>query len=302
MRFLSVLFGLIAISVSLSFFLYSLKPVDAFGGNQIIQIRKGYGLQEISSELADHHLIRSKLSFTLYSMLSGASNSLKPGIYTISSAQSLPEIIKILHAGGGQNISVVIQEGMSDQEIDDLLTKNLILEKDELLNFDWKKISADYPFLDEASSLQGFLFPDTYQFSAGSNPETVIRTMLNNFRDKALPLFGFQSTKAINKSLIVASIVEKEVPFPKDRLLVAGIIYKRLKLDMPLQIDSAPETYKALGLPTEPISNPGLDAINSAVNPQKSNFLYYLSNPVNRHTIFSQTFEEHKANKIKYLQ
>ena len=102
--------------------------------------------------------------------------------------------------------------------------------------------------------------------------------------------------------LILASLIEKEVPFHADRLMVSGILRKRLAIGMALQVDSAPETYQSQGLPREPITNPGLDAIFAAANPRSSPYLYYLSDPKTKKTIFAENFEQHKENKWLYLK
>jgi UPF0755 protein len=107
---------------------------------------------------------------------------------------------------------------------------------------------------------------------------------------------------SVYEMLIVASIVEKEVPFTEDRPIVAGIIYRRLAIGMALQVDAAPETYDHPGLPKTPISNPGADAIAAAVHPVRSDYLYYLSDPKTSRTIFAKTFDEHVQNIFRYLR
>jgi len=104
----------------------------------------------------------------------------------------------------------------------------------------------------------------------------------------------------------IAGMIEKEVPDSDERKMVADVIYKRLKINMPLQIDATVlyaknngdiyDTYKSYGLPPGPISNPGLDAIDAALNPKAGPYLYYLSDPETGDTIFARDFEEHKKN------
>ena len=113
-------------------------------------------------------------------------------------------------------------------------------------------------------------------------------------------------------TLIIASMIEKEIPLSSERPLVAGVMYQRLRIDMPLQIDATTlyakevknaryDTYQFYGLPPTPISNPGLDAIWAAAHPQESEFLYYLSDPRTKKTIFGKTIDEHNENRAKYL-
>src|SRR3989344_5821542 len=115
-------------------------------------------------------------------------------------------------------------------------------------------------------SLEGFLFPDTYRFFPNSPANDVIRKFLANFQAK---------TKALSETY-------------------SGDFYKAL-------IVAAPDTYNNYGLPKKPIANPGLDALRAAIYPKSSDYLYYLSDPLTKRTIFSKTFEEHKENKLKYL-
>ena len=149
-------------------------------------------------------------------------------------------------------------------------------------------------------SLEGFFFPDTYRFFINSDPEDVIGRFMKNFYERAMPIL--KDASDAYKALIIASIIEKEIPFSEDRPIVAGILYRRLAIGMALQVDAAPITYEQPGLPKTPIANPGADAMTAAVHPQKSEYLYYLSDPKTRKTIFSKTFDEHVANKFKYLR
>jgi len=173
--------------------------------------------------------------------------------------------------------------------------------------------------------------PDTYDFFAGADINSVVEVFLDNFQKKAEAAGGgllFSGKQgSILKIIILASILEKEVPDDSERRLVAGILNKRLSAGMPLQTDavlvyencggrflgcekleradyktdSAYNVYTNRGLPPGPISNPTASAINSALNPEKSDYWYYLSNPRTKQTIFSATLDEHNENRAKYL-
>jgi len=172
--------------------------------------------------------------------------------------------------------------------------------------------------------LEGYLFPDTYRFFAQSSAEDVVEKMRAHFVEKTgyeLPLTDEQK-----EVLIMASLIEKEVPRSDDRFLVSGILWKRFSIDMPLQIDATVcyakyetsvgctplkrsdfsvdsrfNTYKYFGLPPAPISNPGLTAIEAALNPKKSEYWYYLSDPDTKRTVFAATLDEHNDNRAIYL-
>lgn len=220
---------------------------------------------------------------------------------------------------------LVIPEGYTVVQIDELLAKNGVLEAHALINFDIDRVRNDYWFLEGAKNLEGFLFPDTYEFFLNSAPEAVVRKFLDNFKKKAGPSLPGDGEKAM-EIIIMASIIEKEVPdFNDDRPLVSGLLWKRLRNDMPLQVDAAIcfiknpagcrdispvdlkidspyNTYLYRGLPPGPISNPGLSAISAALHPKGSPFWYYISHPQTKKTIFAETLDEHQQNIVKYLK
>ena len=126
--------------------------------------------------------------------------------------------------------------------------------------------------------------------------------MGNNFEKKILPIRPkiISSGKTEKEIIIMASVIEREAKGDADRGFISGILWRRLQIGIPLQVDAAPETYKTKGLPENPIGNPGLEAINSAIYPEKSNYLYYLHDK-DGNIHYARTFEEHKVNKLKYL-
>jgi len=178
----------------------------------------------------------------------------------------------------------------------------------------------------EEWDVEGFLFPDTYFVEKGILPEKIISKMLDNFDKKLKPELREEISrqeKTIFEIVTMASMIEKEVKTPEDKKLVSGILWKRLEngislqvdatisyitgkktVKIPLedfQIDSPYNTYKYKGLPLGPICNPGLDSIRAAIEPEYSDYWYYLSTPEGK-TIFSKTLEEHNLAKSKYLR
>lgn len=171
-------------------------------------------------------------------------------------------------------------------------------------------------FLKTASGEEGFLFPDTYEFFKESSPEAVVRKMKENFSKKV-------GAKISRDVIIMASLLEEEASSERDRKIISGILWKRIEAGLPLQVDatltyvtgrasrelteedlnlSSPyNTYKILGLPLGPISNPGLQAIEAALNPEPSPYWFYLSDK-NGDIHYAKNFEEHKLNKEKYLR
>ncbi|MDP3935346.1 MAG: endolytic transglycosylase MltG [Candidatus Giovannonibacteria bacterium] len=187
-------------------------------------------------------------------------------------------------------VAVTIPEGLNTGQIGEILERAGLFSQSE--------------FTKIAGSEEGYLFPDTYRFYKTSEPEQVVERMRENFDKKITSeiLGEISRQKKILKDIIImASLLEEEVKVTEDRKLAAGILWKRLKLGMGLQVDSAPDTYRYRGLPPGPISNPGMDAILAAIYPTPSPFLYYLSG-LDGKTHYAKTLDEHALNKYKYLK
>lgn len=288
-------------------------------------VRPGMGPREIARKLEDGRIIRSKTAFLIYSLLFGKAGEFQPGSYTVGPEQSARDIVAILTTGPLE-VEVSITPGMTMLEAEDILVAHRVLSEGDLTEFPVDTIRGRYPFLGSVATLEGFLFPDTYRFYPHSDPKKVVARFLDNFGVKTGALLRNSENSDTIHWLILASILEKEVTNEKEAQTVAGILEKRLVIGMPLQVDasiiyakckrfiSCPaltradfsfkspyNTYLHKGLPPTPISNPGINAISAARSPVRSNYLYYLSDPRTTRTIFSKTFDEHNANRIKYL-
>lgn len=307
--------------------IYLLGPVSSDERREGIMIERGTGMEEIAVLLKERGIIRSRAGFRLYALFSGSAHRLKPGLYEFFPASTTPEVVGMLVAGPPTNLSIRIPEGVTLRDVDNILAVSRIIAAGSFENLPLDALMAEYAFLRGASTLEGFLFPDTYRFAVGSSPESVVRKILDNFVAQALPLIA-KSDESAMRTLTVASLLEREVPGYEDRRLVAGVIERRLRNDMPLQIDatvlyfacerkfigcpmledsdyraSSPyNTYAVRGLPPSPIVSPGLEAIRAALAPRSSRFLYYLSDPATQRTIFAETLSEHERNRAKYLR
>ncbi len=187
------------------------------------------------------------------------------------------------------SVSVTIPEGFDLKQIADTISPKL------------KNFSATN-FLALTKNKEGYLFPDTYFFLLSATEKDVINTMSENFDKKITPLLTeiTESGKTEKDIIIMASIIEREAEGNTDRAVISGILWKRLAIGMPLQVDAVPESYKVKGLPKSPIANPGLEAIKAATHPLTSPYLYYLHDKSgNIH--YAKTFAEHTANIKKYL-
>jgi UPF0755 protein len=201
---------------------------------------------------------------------------------------------------------------MSNKQIVAVLEKNIT-------GFDSKF------FLEHARSQEGFLFPDTYLFPENVTAQGVETLMIANFNKRIEPWSGVieLSKHTMREIVIMASILEKEATTEEDKAIVSGILWKRISIGMPLQVDatfmyllgkasseltttdlamkSTYNTYTNRGLPGGSIGNPGIAAIRAAIQPTASQYLYYLSDN-NGVMHYAKTFQEHIANKSKYLK
>ncbi|OGF78794.1 hypothetical protein A2W54_04160 [Candidatus Giovannonibacteria bacterium RIFCSPHIGHO2_02_43_13] len=211
-----------------------------------------------------------------------------------------------------KEITVTVPEGVNIRQIGEIFEKNGMFSK---------KV-----FLGAAESDEGYLFPDTYRFYKDATPQDAVLKMKENFLKKITPdILGeiAAQKKTLDEIIIMASILEEEVKSTEDRKIVSEILWKRLKLGMGLNVDSALtyvlgkisaeltasdlkydsryNTYRYRGLPPTPISNPGMDAILAAMNPATTKYFYYLTGKDGK-TYYAETLEKHALNKRKYLR
>ena len=336
--YLSLSFLILFLIIIIAYFSLTLRPVSQGSVIRQIEIKSGDGFRQIAVNLEGAEIVRSSMAFQLVAFFSGSAHKLKPGPYLLDASLSTPNILRKIIIGPDLERGLVIPEGLTFLDIDKKLSDAGITQPKALANFNFESVKNNYEFLRDIKSpikIEGYLFPDTYKFYINSKPEDVVEKILDNFNKKAWPSLKGQShvvgSIAIgsNQFLNIASLIEKEVYFSAERPIVAGIIYKRLKMGMALQIDatiiyakcgglvlycedsnfyrkdtgfdSLYNTYLHNGLPPTPISNPGLDSINAALNPVNTDYLYYLSDPKTKKLIFSKTFEEHNKNRELYL-
>lgn len=324
-----IIFFVFVVLLGIYLFLSYIKAPQVIGGEKdhpiFLEIKKSQGFNEIISNLKEKSLIQSELAFKIYSLLSGQAGKLKPGKYFFNNKVSAQEILKSLVAGPG-DILMVIRPGMTLREIDDELSSAGIIKEGSLIALDITKLKNYYDWLGEAISLEGFLLPDTYYFSPDFSEELVVRKFLDNFEVKVLPFL--KDNGNIISTLTLASILEKELPNYEDQRIVAGILLKRMEINMPLQVDAAViyakcigrftdcprilikdyrdtdspyNTYLYKGFPPTPISNPSLSTVKAALSPVKTDYLFYLSDPETKKTIFSKTLDEHNNNRAIYI-
>jgi len=299
-------------------------PLD-FDSEGFFSIEKGEHLREISLNLEEQGIIRSSYLFRLLTLISGKQSKIMAGNYAFTSPISINRVLNDITTGNGNRQKTVIFEGWNLRDIaSSFQTEDLF----EITGYPGQITSSfdfEFDFLKEKPkniSLEGFLFPDSYEFSKEDSLKEIVFKMLENFslKTKKFRKEAEKQDKSFFDVLVMASLLEREVKPIEDKKIVAGILWKRLKNGWPLQvdacltyltgnpacngdkeIDSKYNTYKYRGLPLGPICNPGLESIEAALYYEDSPYWFYLSAKTGE-TIFSKTLEEHNLNRYKYLR
>lgn len=315
--------------VGLAGAVYIVNVVNTIGSQVLIekdtlfQVKEEENWKDIVNNLKKQNII-SKTD-GIYFYINFRKLTPKPATYNITTNMNTDQVIKMISRGllTKPEVTITIPEGSDIYTIGDILASGLKFSRSDFIKATEEFDTTQYDFI-ENKSLQGYLYPDTYRFFDDSTAEEVIIKMLSNFQKKALP--SLQSTDNLSQyeTLILASIVEKEVAKSEDRKIVSGIFINRLTDGMRLQsdatvnfitqsgraqstledlkIDSPYNTYQVVGLPPGPITNPSVDAIQSVVNYTSNDYYFFLTSRDNPpKTIFSKTFEEHTQAKRKYL-
>jgi len=273
------------------YFLFFSVPGDFLPGT-IVRIEPGSSLRSVSLKLKNENIIRSRVAFEGFVIIFGGEKRVISADYYFENKLSVWQVAWRVSRGKHDMapVSVTIPEGFSINQIADTFVL-------QLQNFNRTK------FLLETKNKEGYLFPDTYFFLTDDNEEDVIKSMSDNFDKKIKPLLPeiASSGKTEKDIIVMASIIEREAEGDTDRRVISGILWRRISINMPLQVDAAMETYKTRGLPKSPIGNPGLEAIKASIHPQNSPYLYYLHDP-DGNIHYAKTFTEHVINKSKYLR
>jgi len=242
------LFIVIGITVAAIWFVHELSPAGVSSAPQMVfEITQGEGFREVASSLQNEHLIRSATAFDIFALFGGHALTLKPGLYRLSASMTTNEILNIISGGNAATAMVTIPEGSNIFEIDAILSKALVIHSGDLVRLQASDVAtggngSGNGKNSTSSNLEGKLFPDTYEFYTNADVKDVVGEMLDNFNAKAQPLLAIGATTAAGKNatntIILASILEKEVPDQTDQEIVAGIILKRIAAKMPLDIDA----------------------------------------------------------------
>lgn len=327
-----VIFAGVKIKKTYNGFMDEYKGTETTDGEDVVvEIPKGATIKEAAQILKDAGLIEYKLAFEMRIKESKYKDSLQPGTFTLNTGMNLMDMIKVLcYVEGTKEVvdKLTVPEGYSLEQIAAACEKQGICTAQEFLSEAryYKDLGIELPFAVDNSGvkyeLQGFLFPATYDIYSDTTAKSLIQDMINAFnsvytdeykaRAKELGFTDFEV-------LTMASIVEREAKLESERATIAGVIYNRLEIDMPLQmcptvlypitdgmydkeevlyddleIESNYNTYKNAGLPVGPICNPGKASIEAVLYPGKHNYLYYhTTGDADGSHVFTETYEEH---------
>jgi UPF0755 protein len=314
-RFTGILFFLLLglstiIIAALIWWRFSIQPVNINSLKNInFTITNGAGLKQVAVNLKEKNLIRNSFSFIFTTKVLGLDNSIQAGTYKLSPAMDTITITKKL-TKGFNDTRITIPEGLRSEEIASIINTNFPdLATDSLIN--------------RLNEKQGYLFPDTYDFSSSTTIDNIIETMSSNFQKKYKTI-RTNVNLSEEEIVIIASLIEREARHAIDRPLVSSVIYNRYKLGMKLDIDATVQyavgfdpvshswwkknltirdldidsdfnTYIHSGLPPKPIANPGLFSLIAAASPSTTDYLYYMTdkNGVNH---YAKNITEHNEN------
>lgn len=292
---------------------------------ELFVIESGSSVRAIARQLEDEGWIRSARLFEIYVIINDDQGSLQAGTYQFETGDNIFQIANRLVNGQAASYRVTVPEGFTVDEIINRLASLEHLDKEELLTaLTNDSLMRDY-FPDGSEigwKQEGFLFPDTYNFTYEMEPVDILNAMINRFENHWLDRFeDNENSYSINEYVTMASLVEKEAKLSEEKPLIASVIYNRLDQNMRLQLDATVQyaledrvsrvfyshlevdspynTYRNHGLPPGPIASPGDDALAAVLEPDESEYLFYFAIPDGSH-IFTKTYEEHLERLRKF--
>jgi UPF0755 protein len=301
----------------------SLKPVSNSQEVQTVTIQQGATVEEIAAQLEDMGLIRSAWAFRLYVSSKEVRNALQAGVYELAPSQGIPEIVGQLTGGKIATNLVTVLPGQRIDQVRKRLVQDGFTEADVDAALNPSTYAGHPALVDKPAgvSLEGYIYPESYQKTGNTNAETIIGSSLDEMNKQLTPDlrsgFGKQGLSTY-EGIILASIVEKEVSKQSDREQVAQVFLKRLSINMRLQsdatasygavlagaepsssYDSPYNTYRNNGLPPTPVSNVSASSLKAVASPANTDWLYFVSGDDGT-THFSKTLAEQEANIRQY--
>jgi UPF0755 protein len=295
-----------------------LTPITP-SGQKFVILRPGYGTRRIAAELKGAGVIRSADAFVLWHYFHRG-RTLKAGEYLFDKGADVRQVHNRLSRGDIYVHTVVVPEGFTMFDIANALQEAGLGSREQFLAAATSNKALISDLDPQAKSLEGYLFPDTYEFTRAQNLHDIVALMVKRFRQEASAI-GLNGD--FHRIVTMASIVEKETAVAEERPMVASVYYNRLEKRIALDADpsviyaklldgtydgglhhgdtqtqSAYNTYRHVGLPPGPIANPGRSAMEAAMHPAKSDYYYFVSDGSGHHR-FAHSLEEHNHNVAK---
>ncbi len=293
----------------------------------LFEIKKGENIQVLAKRLKKENIIKNPLRFQILAKLMRKGGEMKFGIYLINKGETYSDLIKKFASGQTYSIKITIPEGSNIFQIADILAEKNIATNGEFIKECSNKIFLSQYNLPFNSTLEGYLYPDTYMIPIGYRSDKIVQIFLDHFSkiiDQNILNQIYKKGLTLQKVLTMASIIEKEAKMEYEKPIISGVYYNRLKKGMRLQadptliyalilagtyngdiryrdfeIDSKYNTYKHYGLPPSPIANPGKTSILAAIYPAEVEYLYFVAKPDGSH-YFSKTLSEHNKAVYQY--
>ncbi|HWP65123.1 MAG TPA: endolytic transglycosylase MltG [Candidatus Limnocylindria bacterium] len=298
-------------------------PGPSSVGPVVLAVREGQRFGAVADELAELRVVRSAAALTLWARLAGRDRQVAWGDYLLQPPLTPRTVLDRLARPPDPIGLVTIPEGLTTEEV-----ITVLVDRGRGSRSDFEAVLRDPEFLAReglpADGAEGYLFPDTYVFPSTMTPERIVREMLARFRSRVgSELLARGAARGLTPHQVVtlASLIEEETRLPEERRLVSAVFHNRLRLGMRLQSDptvlygrpsgerritradlaraTAHNTYAIAGLPPTPISNPGLGALEAAVDPAESDALYFVARGDGSHE-FTATLAAHNAAVARY--
>ncbi|MFH1729289.1 MAG: endolytic transglycosylase MltG [Pseudomonadota bacterium] len=296
---------------------YAASKISLEKDEVYVTIPKGATLNRIIRILTEHGLIQEPIKFKFLANILGYANKLQAGDFLLEKSYSNSEFLEFLSKAQNLQFKIVIPEGLNMYEIAELLDKNMICDKLDFLSLcQNEKLLTELNI--ENSTVEGYLFPNTYLFHKKTDPELIIKRLNKELNDRFSQELLDQMARlnfTKNKTLTLASIIEKETGQGSERSLISSVFHNRLEKNIRLQSDPTViygiwsnfdgnikksdlnnptpfNTYTNNGLPPSPIANPGIESIMAALYPEKTDYLYFVSKNDGSH-FFSVNLKDH---------
>lgn len=284
-----------------------------------VRIAPGMSSSQVGQLLEEQGVIDSRLKFWLAVKLNNAGSKLQVGVFELQRNMQAGDALNVLINGRAAAVRVTVPEGLNVRQVAKLFAEQGLVDEQEFL--EEAREFAPYDYIEEAPGadyrIEGFLFPETYDFASDATPRDVMQKMADEFDSRLTPDMRRRAEEeelSIYELVNLASLVEKEAKYSEDRPVIAQVFFKRLAIDMPLQsdttlqylrdevkedlsiadteVESPYNTYLHYGLPPGPIASPGMASIEAVLNPADTDYLYFVADR-DGHNHYGYTYDEH---------